>query len=57
MNIAMPTLTDEDAREQLRSLVTRQQELNATAEIPSRRSWRKSQNNIKDGRQSYEVDK
>jgi hypothetical protein len=57
MNIEMPLLSDEDAREQLRSLVTRQQELNATAEIPSRRAWRKSQKNIKDGRQNYEVDK
>ena len=56
-SIEIPTLSDEEAREQLRSLVTRHQELNATAEIPSRRSWKKSQRNIKVGRQSYKVDK
>ena len=56
LNIDLDNLEDDEAREQLRTLVARQQELNATAEIPSGRAWKKAQKNINNGRQTYEVD-
>jgi hypothetical protein len=56
LKVDLDNLEADDAREQLRTLVARQQELNATAEIPSARAWKKAQKNVADGRQSYEAD-
>jgi hypothetical protein len=53
LNVDLDGLEEEDAREQLRTLVARQQELNATAEIPSARAWKRAQRNIAGGRQTY----
>jgi hypothetical protein len=47
----------EEARDRLQNLVARQQELNATAEIPSSRSWKQAQQNVRSGGQTYEADK
>jgi hypothetical protein len=57
LNIDLDVLTEDEAREQLRTLVARQQELNATAEIPSGRVWKKAKKNVAEGQQIYEVDK
>lgn len=57
LNVDLDELTEDEAREQLRTLVARQQELNATAEIPSGRVWKKAKKNVADGQQKYEVDK
>ena len=57
IDIDLDALEYEEAREHLRTLVARQQELNATAEIPSARAWKKAQKNIDGGRQTYEADK
>jgi len=57
IDIDLDNLDYDEAREQLRTLVARQQELNATAEIPSAPASKKAQKNIEGGRQSYEVDK
>lgn len=46
----------DEARGVLASLVARHQELNATAEIPSRRARKKATKNIEEGGQAYEVD-
>lgn len=43
-------------REGLSELVARQQEINGTAHIPSPKARERAEKNIKDGRQSYEVD-
>lgn len=56
INIDLPGLDTDDAREQLRTLVARQQELNATAEIPSGRAWRRGKKNVDEGGQDYRVD-
>jgi hypothetical protein len=56
VQVDLEELDDEEAREQLRTLVARQQELNATAEIPSNRAWRRAKQNIEKGGQTYEVD-
>ena len=45
-----------EARETLAKLVARHQELNATAEIPSKRARKKAKKNIDEGGQTYEVD-
>lgn len=57
MKIDLDILPIDEAREQLAKLVARQQELNATAEIPSKRAWRKAKKNVKSGSQKYEADK
>lgn len=57
LDIDLPNLEYDEAREQLRTLVARQQELNATAEIPSAVAWKRARRNIAAGRQTYEVDK
>lgn len=56
VQIDLDDLSDEDAREQLRTLVARQQELNATAEIPSKRAWKRAKRNVEDGGQTYAAD-
>jgi hypothetical protein len=56
VNVDLLDLSDEDARKRLDSLVSRLQELNRQAEIPSRSSWRKARQNLDGGSQSYEVD-
>jgi len=45
-----------EAREILSKLTARHQELNATAEIPSKRARKKAKKNIDEGNQHYEVD-
>ncbi|HWZ65389.1 MAG TPA: SLATT domain-containing protein [Patescibacteria group bacterium] len=45
-----------EARETLAKLIARHQELNATAEIPSKRAREKAKKNIDEGGQLYEVD-
>lgn len=57
IKVDLPTLSDEDAREQLRTLVARLQELNATAEIPSSRAWKRAKRGVEGGSQTYEADK
>lgn len=56
LHVDLPSLDETEAREQLRTLVARQQELNATAEIPTARAWSRAQRNIADGGQNYGVD-
>jgi hypothetical protein len=56
INVDLDQQPDDEAREQLRTLVARQQELNATAEIPSGRTWKRAKRNVEAGRQTYEVD-
>lgn len=57
LHIDLDGMSSDDAREQLKTLVARQQELSSTAEIPSPRAWTKAQSNVKQGGQTYEVDK
>ena len=49
-------MTVDEARAILANLVARHQELNATAEIPSKRARKKAKKNIDEGGQTYEVD-
>lgn len=56
ISVDLDELPDDEAREQLRTLVARQQELNATAEIPSGRAWKRAKRNVEGGRQTYEAD-
>ena len=57
LHVDLHGLDESDAREQLRTLVARQQELNATAEIPSARAWKRAQRNVEVGHQEYVVDR
>lgn len=56
INIDLGNTELDEASEHLRSLVARQQELNAAAEIPSHRAWKKGKENIAGGGQTYDVD-
>jgi hypothetical protein len=56
INVDLPTLDESEAREQLQTLVARLQELNATAEIPSPKAWKKAKENLAAGEQDYEAD-
>lgn len=56
IEIDLENKTIDEAREVLNELVIRQQELNATADLPSRRARRKGKKNIEDGSQDYEAD-
>ncbi|MCP3886035.1 MAG: SLATT domain-containing protein [Propionibacteriaceae bacterium] len=56
IEIDLDELEFEEAREQLRALVARQQQLNTAAEIPSPRAWKRAQKNVAGGQQTYEVD-
>jgi hypothetical protein len=57
LNIDLPRLTDDDAREQLRVLINRLQDLSRDTEIPSRGAWKRAKNSIEGGSQDYETDK
>lgn len=54
--VDLPSLNYGDARQRLGELVARQQEINATAPIPSPRARRRAQKNISSGGQQYEAD-
>jgi hypothetical protein len=56
MQIDLPALDEGEARDHLQTLVSRLQELHATAEIPSPRAWTRARRNIASGQQSYEAD-
>ena len=58
LNVDLDGMTAGDAREKLAELVARQQQLNASAEVPSNRAWKKAKANIEKHRsQAYEVDR
>ena len=57
INIDLDRLKIEDARTTLQGLVSRHQQLNQEAVIPSQRAWEKAKKQIDDGSQSYEADK
>jgi uncharacterized protein (DUF1800 family) len=46
----------EEARSALAELTARRDEQNKTAEVPSRKAYRRAQKNIAKGGQTYEVD-
>lgn len=56
INVDLPAMELDEAREHLKTLVARQQELNATAEIPSGKAWKKAQRNVAGGSQRYAID-
>lgn len=56
VNVDLPRLQPDEAREQLGKLIARHQELNATSEIPSQRAWRKAKKEVEGGNQKYEAD-
>lgn len=56
IKIDLDQLTSEEAREALSKLVARHQELNATAEIPSKGAWKKAKKGVEDGSQDYQAD-
>jgi hypothetical protein len=56
INVDLAVLEDSEAREQLQTLVARLQELNATAEIPSGRAWRRAKAAVSAGSQDYKAD-
>jgi|SRR5665213_2658953 len=57
IEVDLDYISIDEARETLAKLVARQQELNSTADIPSRRARKKGKKNIDQGDQLYEVDK
>lgn len=56
INIDVHNLPYGEARDRLANLVARQQELNATAEIPSSNAWKKAKKGVEQGSQEYKVD-
>ena len=56
IEVDLDYLPVDEARAILANLVARHQELNATAEIPSKRARKKAEKNIEEGGQTYEVD-
>lgn len=56
INVDLAEMSIDDARDQLRTLVARQQELTATAEIPSKRAWKRGKQNVISGGQDYATD-
>lgn len=56
-NIDLPQWTLEEARSELAEITSRRDEQNKTAEPPSKRSYKKAQNIIDSGGQTYAVDK
>lgn len=56
INIDVDGLAEDEGRDQLQTLVARLQELNATAEVPSSRAWRRAKQNVDGGTQTYEAD-
>ncbi|HEX4774944.1 MAG TPA: SLATT domain-containing protein [Candidatus Saccharimonadales bacterium] len=57
LEIDLDKLNETDAREQLSTLVARQQEINGTALLPSEKSYQNAKKNIKTGGQNYKADK
>lgn len=57
IEVDLDYISVDEARGTLAKLVAKLQELNATAEIPSRRARKKGKKNIDQGDQKYEVDK
>ena len=55
--VDLPHQSLDHARQTLAELASRRDEQNKTAEIPSRRAYRKGQKNINTGGQDYAVDK
>ena len=56
INVDVNNLPLSEARDRLANLVSRVQELNATAEIPSSRAWKRAKKGVEAGSQQYEVD-
>ncbi|HEU5403156.1 MAG TPA: SLATT domain-containing protein [Terriglobales bacterium] len=56
LSIDLTTMSYEDARETLRNLTNTRDELNKTADPPSRLAYKRSTKNIANGGQSYAVD-
>lgn len=57
VQVDLASLTIEEARDALRKLVERLQQLNREAVIPSATAWRRAQKKIEAGAQVYETDK
>lgn len=57
LRIDLDTLSAEEAREALQKLIDRLQELNRESEIPSPQAWKKAQEQIEGGSQTYESEK
>jgi hypothetical protein len=55
--VDLPYETVEEARAALAELTARRDEQNRTAEVPSRRAYKKAKRNIESGSQSYSVDR
>jgi hypothetical protein len=56
LNIDLPGMTEDEARERLQSLVDRLQELNRDAEIPSGPAWKRGKESIEGGSQTFRAD-
>jgi len=56
IKIDVEGLEIEDARTTLQGLVDRQQQLSRESVIPSERAWKKAENQVRNGSQSYSVD-
>lgn len=56
LTIDLVTLSFEDAREELKGLSDRRDEINKTADPPSRYAYWRAKRNMKEGGQDYEVD-
>ena len=57
LKIDLPGLIETDAREQLKELVSRSQQLNRESVVPSDSAWKKAKARIEAGAQKYEADK
>ena len=55
--VDLPRLDYDTARTRLAELTARRDEINKTADMPSRRAYRRAQANIEHGGQQYSVDK
>lgn len=56
LNIDLPNLVDNEARDQLGQIVQRLQQLNQAAEIPSPGAWHRARRSIEQGAQHYQAD-
>jgi len=54
--VDLPSWSIEEARNALAELTSRRDEQNKTAEVPNSRAYKRAQNNIDAGGQTYEVD-
>jgi hypothetical protein len=57
LNIDLPVLAEEEAREHLKELVSRSQQLNRESVLPSDSAWKKAKARIEAGAQRFEADK